>query len=87
MKQYKEELVEEYGKADLTKRLHMFLEYPELRLNFTQIDDLEFKQNTDDNKDTHVRRKHRSGSVLFRPVKEVWRKLTNFGSIKDFQHT
>jgi hypothetical protein len=33
-----ESLLEGYRKADFTKRLHLFLEYPELRTEFTQIE-------------------------------------------------
>jgi len=33
-----ESIVEEYRKADLEKRLYLFLECPELRATFTEID-------------------------------------------------
>lgn len=33
-----ERLLEDYRQADFTKRLHLFLEYPELRIEFMQID-------------------------------------------------
>ena len=31
-------LLEDYRQADLTKRLHLFLEYPDLRADFTEIE-------------------------------------------------
>ena len=31
-------LLEDYSQADFTRRLHLFLEYPDLRTEFMQID-------------------------------------------------
>jgi len=31
-------LLEDYRQADFTKRLHLFLEYPDLRADFTEIE-------------------------------------------------
>jgi hypothetical protein len=39
-----ESIVEEYRKADLEKRLYLFLECPELRARFTEIDQSESPQ-------------------------------------------
>ena len=36
-----ESIVEEYRRADLEKRLHLFLECPSLRARFTEIDQSE----------------------------------------------
>jgi hypothetical protein len=36
-----ESIVEEYRKADLEKRLYLFLECPALRVTFTEIDQSE----------------------------------------------
>ena len=36
-----ESIVEEYKRADLEKRLHLFLECPSLRARFTEIDQSE----------------------------------------------
>ena len=39
-----ESIIEEYRKADLDKRLYLFLECPTLRAEFTEIDQSEMLQ-------------------------------------------